>query len=174
MTRIKGIAHQMIAVTDFERSIAFYRDVLGMECMSYLKKPNSDEPMVAFMSFGSREHDIALTPAAGDRPVGSNGSAHTAFEIDGGPKELHELYLQLQEQGVQVDLTVDHQVSNSLYLMDPDGNRIELLAHMMEHEDQRAFRRGNPGMKEIMRPLNMDAIAESEFAPLASQGAAAH
>jgi catechol 2,3-dioxygenase len=154
MTKVRGIAHQAIGVRDIPRSIAFYTEVFGMELMSYL-----EESSVAFLSLGTRDHDVALVKIPEGQSVGSSGAAHTAFEIDGGPAELRELYVRLQAQGVEVDLTVDHQVSYSLYLMDPDGNRLEIFAHMMSFDVARDFRRETTSVRDVMRPLDMDTLA---------------
>lgn len=43
---------------------------------------------MAFFSFGTRDHDIAVMQVPAEVPVASPGLAHVALEIEGGPDEL--------------------------------------------------------------------------------------
>ena len=62
-----------------QRSIKFYTEALGMELVNVL-----EEMQMAFLSFGERDHDIAVIKVPDDQPVGSSGLAHTALEIEAG------------------------------------------------------------------------------------------
>ena len=122
MTKILGIRHAVLGVRDPERSIRFYTEVLGMELVTFL-----EDVQMAFLSFGERDHDLALIKVPDDQPVGSSGLAHIAFEIDGGPEQLQKLYARLKARGIDTEMTFDHVMTQSLYLLDPDGNRLELF-----------------------------------------------
>src|SRR5690348_14654901 len=80
MAGIKKVGHVVLGVRDPKRSIEFYTQALGMECVNYF-----EDMEMAFFSFGDeRDHDIAVIKVPDDQPVGSSGISHTALEIDGG------------------------------------------------------------------------------------------
>jgi catechol 2,3-dioxygenase len=102
-----------------------------MELVTHL-----EDMQMAFLSFGEHDHDLAVIKVPDEEPVGSSGLAHTAIEIAGGLDELQDLYATLQERGVEVELTADHVLTKSLYLLDPDGNRLEFFAQLMPSSDR--------------------------------------
>jgi catechol-2,3-dioxygenase len=126
MANIKKVGHVVLGVRDPERSIRFYTETLGMECVNKL-----EDMQMAFFSFGERDHDIAVIKVPDEQPVGSSGFAHTALEIDGGEAQLRELYQSLKNHGVNVELTADHTLTKSVYFMDPDGNRLEIFSQVL-------------------------------------------
>jgi catechol-2,3-dioxygenase len=128
-----------------------------MELINYYSNPDHGLEM-AFLSFGNNHHDIALIKVPQEEPVGSAGFSHTALVIDGGEKELAQLYRQLQEKGVHVELTADHGLSKSLYLHDPEGNRLEIYYDtMLPVEAMEFMRQGRAGMA----PYNIEAVPVS-------------
>jgi catechol 2,3-dioxygenase len=154
MAAIKKVAHVVLGVRDPQRSIAFYTDVLGMECVNFL-----DDMQMAFFSFGDRDHDIAVIKVQDDEPVGSRGLAHTALEIDGGIKELHEFYERLKSKGVAVEFTANHVLTKSMYFMDPDGNRIEIFSQEMPATEAKQFLHDSSSGAPLMAPLDLEAVA---------------
>ncbi|MBI3901980.1 MAG: VOC family protein [Nitrosomonadales bacterium] len=122
--QIQSLGHVVLKVRDLERSVTFYRDVLGMkEVMRY-------RGAMAFFSFGSNHHDLGLLQL-GDRAAlpdpYSLGLYHVAFKVGDTLDELRECKTHLEQHGVQLIGMSDHGVSQSLYLADPDGNEIELF-----------------------------------------------
>ena len=126
MAKIKKVGHVVLGVRDPQRSIKFYTEALGMELVNVL-----EEMQMAFLSFGERDHDIAVIKVPDDQPVGSSGLAHTALEIEGGQEQLRELYERLKSYGAKVEFTVDHVLTKSVYFFDPDGNRLEIFSQEM-------------------------------------------
>ena len=121
--QIKALGHVVLKVRNLERSVAFYRDILGMkEVMRYRE-------VMAFFSFGSNHHDLGLLQL-GDQaelpPPHNLGLYHVAFKVGDSLDELRECKTHLEKHGVQLIGMSDHGVSQSLYLTDPDGNEIEL------------------------------------------------
>ena len=145
MARINKIGHVVLAVRDPEASAKFYVEALGMELMTFMP-----QLQMAFLSFGSRDHDIALIKAPEGAPLGSQGLSHTALEIEGGEEELRQLYRRLLDHGARVEFTADHGLSKSLYFFDPDGNRLEIFAEVMDPEAGRQY------MREGVRLTNRD------------------
>ena len=154
MTQILGIRHAVLGVRDPQRSITFYTDVLGMELVTFL-----EDMQMAFLSFGERDHDLALIKVPEDQPVGSSGLAHIAFEIDGGPAQLQELYARLKARGIETEMTADHVITQSLYFLDPDGNRFELFAQVMPGSDAKRYLHDARVSDDVMRPLGLEAVA---------------
>jgi catechol-2,3-dioxygenase len=68
------------------------------------------------------------------------------------------MYRQLKAQGVRVELTADHGLSRSLYLHDPEGNRLEIYYDTMTPVEAMQFmREGRAGMD----PYDLEAVAAS-------------
>jgi catechol 2,3-dioxygenase len=157
MPKISKVGHVVLAVHNPETSAKFYADTLGMELVNYYSDPAHGLEM-AFLSFGTNHHDIALIKVPQDAPVGNAGFSHTALVIDGGESELAQLYHQLKARGVQVELTADHGVSRSFYLHDPEGNRLEVYYDAMPPGAALEFmRQGRAGMA----PYDLGAVQVS-------------
>lgn len=105
---------------------------------------------MAFFSIAGNHHDFALMELGDDAPTspeGSPGLAHVAFKIGDGVDDLRAARSHLQANGVAIDATVDHTVSQSLYLRDPDENWIELYVDAdpkIWHKDPSAVAHSEP------------------------------
>ncbi|CAN5215434.1 VOC family protein [soil metagenome] len=117
------IGHVHLKVADLERSLGFYRDLLGFEVtMMYGSQ-------AAFISAGGYHHHIGLNtwhskglPSA---PVNSVGLYHTAI-VYPTRKDLAAIFNHLRNAKYPLTGASDHGVSEALYLDDPDGNGVEL------------------------------------------------
>ena len=154
MTKILGIRHAVLGVRDTQRSITFYTEVVGMELVTFL-----EDMQMAFLSFGERDHDLALIKVPDEQPVGSSGLAHIAFEIDGGPQQLQELCARLKARGLDTELAFDHVMTQSLYFLDPDGNRFEFFSQVMPGNEAKQYLRAARVSGDVLRPLNFEAVA---------------
>jgi len=154
MTKILGIRHAVLGVRDPQRSISFYTEALGMELVTFL-----EDMQMAFLSFGERDHDLALIKVPEEQPVGSSGLSHIAFEIDGGPEQLQELCSRLKERGIDTEMTADHVLTQSLYFLDPDGNRFELFSQVLPGPEAKRYLHDARVMADVMRPLDFEAAA---------------
>lgn len=117
------IGHVHLTVSNLERSLAFYRDVLGFQ----ITQRHGDS--VAFLSAGDYHHHIALNTWAGEGaappPPRRTGLYHFAI-LYPDRRQLAEALRRLLENGIKLDGASDHGVSEALYLRDPDGNGVEL------------------------------------------------
>ncbi len=117
------IGHVHLKVSDLERAIAFYRDVLGFELMQRYGR------QAAFLSAGGYHHHIGLNTwesRGGQRPApGTTGLYHAAI-LYPDRRELARALRRLLDNGVQISGAADHGVSEAIYLEDPDGNGLEL------------------------------------------------
>ncbi len=153
MARINRLQHIVLNCRDVDASIDFYTRVLGMEIVSH----NPDRNM-AFLSFGKEHHDIALFPyrEPADRLEKNHlGLNHIALEIEGGEQELRDYYQHLKTNEVEIDGTMDHVMSQSIYFFDPDGNRIEVFADML-HDEAKEWLHQNGG---VAKPLVLEEVA---------------
>jgi catechol 2,3-dioxygenase len=78
MTKIRKLGHVVLFVRDPMKSADWYCDLLGMEALV-----RDDRIPAAFLSFGQRDHDLALFRVPDDRELGHHDVEHVSFEIDG-------------------------------------------------------------------------------------------
>ena len=117
------IGHVHLKVTDLERAVRFYADVLGME----LTARYGDE--AAFMSYGGYHHHLGLntwhSKDLGPAPVNAAGLYHFAI-LYPSRKSLATAVKRVLEAGWGIDGSSDHGANVSVYMHDPDHNGIEL------------------------------------------------
>jgi catechol 2,3-dioxygenase len=127
---VKELGHIVLYVRDLERSVHFYRDVLG-----WRQVLGGDGPMpfpaAAFSAAGGRtHHELLLIEVGSDaapQPSGRHvGLYHFGLKIGDTDDDLRDALRTLQENGVTIVGASDHTVTHSLYITDPDGNEIEL------------------------------------------------
>lgn len=122
MVRIKEIGHAVLYVSDPKLSAQWYRDVLGMEIVI-----ESTQIPAYFLSFGRRDHDLALFKQPNSGDVGEREYNHLAFELDGNIEDLKHFRARLTNKGVTITGTVDHGISYGVYFLDPDGHQLEVF-----------------------------------------------
>ncbi|MDE1169875.1 MAG: VOC family protein [Verrucomicrobium sp.] len=117
------IGHVHLKVADLERSLAFYRGVLGFQLMQRFGR------QAAFVSAGGYHHHLGLNTwesRGGSPPApGTTGLYHAAI-LYPTRAALADALRRLVEAGIPLDGAADHGVSQALYLRDPDGNGLEL------------------------------------------------
>ena len=136
---IVGLHHVALGVPDFERGLAFYRDVLGFEVVEASEferdNPKADRaiglPEVAAKMAMLKMPNVFLelwqytNPPPEDRrqrPC-DFGCAHFALQVDG----LEQEYQRLIAAGMEfVGAPVDFGAASAIYGRDPFGNVIEL------------------------------------------------
>lgn len=151
------IGHVHLKVSDIQRSLAFYCDLLGFEITTMYGKD------AAFISAGGYHHHTGLNtwysknaPAA---PGNSVGLFHTAI-LYPTRKDLAIIYNRLRKAAYPLTGASDHGVSEALYLDDPDGNGVELYCD--RHREQ--WRHNEDGSIEMYsQPLDIiSLLAELE------------
>ena len=117
------IGHVHLKVSDLERSLKFYRDLLGFE----VTQGYGDSAV--FISAGGYHHHIGLntwhSKGAGPAPVNAVGLYHTAI-VYPTKKDLADIVKRLEAANYPLTGASDHGVSLAIYLNDPDGNGVEL------------------------------------------------
>ena len=121
--QIKSLGHVVLKVRNLERSIAFYRDILGMKEVARYQRA------MVFFTLGDNHHDLALMQIGANAPASDSGGIglyHVAFKVGDSLDELRACKAHLEASDVTIMGMSDHGVSQSLYLTDPDGIEIEL------------------------------------------------
>ena len=129
--QIKELGHVVLYVTDLTRVADFYQHTLGFHQIS------REWPMALF-SGGRTHHELLLIevggqPRGGERVHEMNpGLYHIGFKIGDGPETVKAAYAELKEKGVRILGVTDHNVTHSIYILDPDGNELELYADVSD------------------------------------------
>jgi catechol 2,3-dioxygenase len=149
------IGHVHLTVSDLDRALAFYRDVLGFEITS---RYGSE---AVFLSAGGYHHHVGLNTWAGrgaPRPArGTTGLYHFAILFP-DRSALAATVRRVLEHGIPLEGASDHGVSEAVYLRDPDSNGIELYRDRPSAEWPRA-----PDGSLVMhtRPLNVQDLLKA-------------
>jgi catechol 2,3-dioxygenase len=124
--KIIELGHVVLYVSDIERSAHFYGEVLGFEQIS-------KDAGTALYSSGRTHHELLLIEIGGSPKEPSHptpGLYHIGFKIGDGHQAIIDAYQYLRELGVRIVGTADHTVTESIYVLDPDGNELELYSDM--------------------------------------------
>ncbi len=117
------IGHVHLKVSNLERSLQFYCDLLGFEITTMYGND------AAFVSARGYHHHIGLntwfSKNAPPAPKNSVGLFHTAI-LYPTRKDLAVIFQRLRNENYPLTGASDHGVSEALYLDDPDGNGVEL------------------------------------------------
>ena len=118
------LGHVVFYVKDLERSLAFYRDLVGLR-----EAGRAFGGSAAALTSGRTHHELLLievgpvpAPPSGPRL----GLYHIGIKIGDSLDALRAAKAELERAGVAITGMSDHTVSQSLYLADPDGNEVEL------------------------------------------------
>jgi catechol 2,3-dioxygenase len=118
------LGHVVFYVKDLNRSLGFYRDLLGFREIG-----QAFGGAAAALTSGRTHHELLLIevgPAPGP-PLGRRlGLYHIGIKIGDSLDELRTAKQEFERVGVPISGMSDHTVSQSLYVSDPDGNEVEL------------------------------------------------
>ena len=125
---VQELGHLVLYVRDLERSRQFYKDVLGWS------EIEGDTPLrlpAAAFTSGRTHHELLLIEVGANAaavPEGRRvGLYHFGLKIGTTDDELRAAVRDLEKAGVTIVGASDHGVTHSLYILDPDGNEIELF-----------------------------------------------
>jgi lactoylglutathione lyase len=124
------IAHTGLNVTDLDRSLAFYRDVLGFALLAEGK--DEDRRYAMLGEPGGLPLVTLWQQAEGSYDRGRPGLHHLAFSVD-SVERVREYETALREYGVEFahEGVVAHReggTSGGIFFHDPDGIRLEIAA----------------------------------------------
>lgn len=143
------LGHIVFYVKDLERSLGFYRDLLGFKEVGRIFNGAA-----AALTSGRTHHELLLVQV-GDAPGPPSGRRrglyHIGIKVGDSLDELRQAKYELEQAGIPIDGMSDHTVSQSLYLKDPDGNEVELYVDADE-----AIWRDNPAaVVSPIKPLQL-------------------
>ena len=143
---LKAIHHSGVTVSDLERSLKLYRDVLGLELLVVFDRTEADIAQV--VGYPGARIRIAFLRAPGDSarlellqylaPVGTTrqmetcdpGTGHVCFRVE----DIQAVYRRLRAAGIDLRSEAPVEITQgpnrgayALYFRDPDGYTVELL-----------------------------------------------
>ena len=131
MAKIRGLTEVVISVHDMEKSLNFYRDILGLTVMS-----PPDFRGAIFLRVGQKPGPVPQQLVLVPLPKGTNEFPaerirrplhHVGIEVQ--KEDFESEYERLQALGFDVRFG-EHPFLplKGMYVDDPDGNEIELIA----------------------------------------------
>lgn len=127
------LGHVVLYVRDADASRAFYGDVLGWPVVATINVGGARA--VAF-SAGRTHHELLLIevgPDATPLPTGRRlGMYHLGIKIGDTDDDLRAMLHRLADHHVTIVGHADHTITHSLYVLDPDGNEIELYTDVAD------------------------------------------
>src|SRR5579871_5820149 len=124
MAKIRKLLHTRYRVNDLEKTVAFYRDVLGLEERGRHKSPRGSE--LVFMKAPESDEEIELCsyPASGPVQVQPD-LTHLAFQVD----DLEAFAKEIEKKGVKLSDGPTKSGSGSMFAFvdAPEGYEIELI-----------------------------------------------
>ena len=115
----RRLGHVNLTVSDLQRSMEFYNQVLGIEQVRWEPDINA-----GFLSNGNTHHDVALIEAGvlEKEPVLN----HLGWELENQVEQVGA-YERALQAGIKIDFKAYHQISYGIYLSDPRGQRPRVL-----------------------------------------------
>jgi catechol 2,3-dioxygenase len=121
------LGHVGVVVKNPKRSAEFYRELLGME----VTMEGTFRRLGDFVFLSERPREVLQTLALATNP----NTAHFAIEVE-SLNALKAIHAGAQARGVRIAMALNHRVSVSLYLLDPDGNAVEVYWPTGQEVDQ--------------------------------------
>lgn len=128
---LQGINHTCIAVNDMDRSVAFYRDVVGAEVgpeLDYktvicipLRIGKDTLELMKVLNVGDKNLQVPLEP-------GQKGNVHVCIQVD----DVDTHAKKVRDSGVEITADV-HEMNvgkgkiKNFYFRDPDGHALQFL-----------------------------------------------
>jgi catechol 2,3-dioxygenase len=145
--QIKELGHVVLYVSNLQHLADFYRDTLGFH------EIHRDRG-VALFSSGRTHHELLLIEVGGEptqKVYPTPGLYHIGFKIGDSIEDAKQAYRELKEKGVPIVGTGDHGVTHSIYILDPDGNELELYADVSDE-----WKRNPRAVLKPVKPLHLE------------------
>jgi len=122
--KVKKLLHTRMRVSDMDQTIAFYRDVLGLEVLERKTSPRGSH--LAFLAVPNSQELIELCSFPPSGPVKvQEDLVHLAFEVD----NLDDTMAELSRKGIKITDGPTRSSSGSrfIFIDAPDGYEVELI-----------------------------------------------
>lgn len=131
--RLTGLHHLTAICRDIDRTIAFYRDLLGLGIVH--DAPSDDDPDARHVWFATGSARAAVGgivsflhyPRLREGVVGAGSTHHFAFVVE-STEELFAWRDYLRSKGTECTDVLDRGAFRSVYLRDPDGHMVEIAS----------------------------------------------
>lgn len=123
MSTVKELGHLVLFVEDLDRSRSFYGELLGFPEIMHVPG------RMAAYSGGRTHHELLLIAVGPAQPIPRGrrvGMYHFGLKIGDSDDDLRAVLPRLQQADVRITGASDHIVTHSVYIVDPDGNELEL------------------------------------------------
>jgi catechol 2,3-dioxygenase len=156
MVKALELGHIVLNVSDIDASLEFYSKVCGLEVVT-----RNEERKIAFMSLGEQHHDLALIQRGGSDKADPSqpGLVHFAWRVADFPA-LQAAHAELTEAGIKLE-PIQHNITNSLYIPDPDGHLVELFCDRWGEDGLEVLRTQGPLRKELDMETG-EAVGDSQ------------
>jgi glyoxylase I family protein len=127
--QLRGLHHLTLISSDLARTIAFYRDLLGLAIVS--DGPSDDDPGTRHVWFGALDGEPGMLlsflhyPDLPKGVVGTGSTHHFALIVE-SVEEQEAWRDYLRHQGVECTDVFDRGSFRSIYVRDPDGHIVEI------------------------------------------------
>jgi glyoxylase I family protein len=127
--QLRGLHHVTAICSDVVRTIAFYRDLLGLAIVH--DGPSDDDPQSRHVWFGAVEGEPGTLVSFMQYPdlpkgvVGTGATHHFALIVESA-EEQEAWRDYLREHGVECTDVYDRGAFRSIYVRDPDGHIVEI------------------------------------------------
>ncbi len=166
--KFMGINHLAMVTGDMDKTVRFYRDVLGMALVGTLGKGTFGEPgsfRHYFFDMG-QGNTLAFFEWPGVSTVGHKETGipaqdgrqfdHISFCVE-SLEALHDLQSRLQAHEVQVTRLVDHHFIQSVYFDDPNGISLEASYWVQDITETPYYNDPNP-VPAVKEQLNKSEV----------------
>lgn len=146
------IGHVHLTVANLERSLSFYRDILGFEVVT------TYGDSAVFLSAGGYHHHIGLNtwsgPGIGPANAQQAGLYHFAILLP-NRLELAKVLQSIQQANYPLEGASDHGVSEAIYLKDPDNIGVELY---VDRPNDQWPKNAQGNIEMVSKPLNLSNL----------------
>jgi len=154
-----SVGHVHLIVSDLERSLAFYRDILGFHVSEDMRTEPNPRRVVFLTAKDADHHHVALMEMMMLQPYprgGHLGLFHIAFLYP----NRYELALALKnilDQGYPIEHCHDYATGEAVNLRDPDGIPLELYYSLTPE----TWPRVDGQIRVINRKIEADEILQA-------------
>jgi catechol 2,3-dioxygenase-like lactoylglutathione lyase family enzyme len=156
MAKFNGVNHLAMATGDMDKTIRFWRDLLGMRLVAGIGEPGyrhyffeiSPHDLIAFFEWPGVEP--VEEKEHGEPVKGPFVFDHVSFGVE-EEEDLWELKDRLTAAGFPVSDMIDHGFIHSIYAYDPNGIPIEFSHNVPGREVRRAPAMGDSAPSEVAR-----------------------
>lgn len=124
---VKGIAHLAFQVSDMDKSVAFYENILGFK-KKFTLGDDGGKPWIVYLQVSKNQFiELFYAHQELERSYRASSYQHLCVEVE----EIHRFADEIVKKGVPLDKEVTMGLDNNFqcWISDPDGNPIELMEY---------------------------------------------